>query len=168
MSDSPTTNDALAPNESPTSPALRLIAGFKFLQGLVLAVVGTGLLILVKKNTNSQVAHWIAALNIDIHNKFIQHLFSKLDATSPLKFKRLSIVVFLYAGVLMIEGTGLLLHKRWAEYLTILVTGSFIPWELFEVVKHFSVATSLVLVSNIAVVGYLVKFVMDKHLTKKV
>ena len=33
------------------------------------------------------------------------------------------------------EGVSLLLRKRWAEYFTVIVTASFIPLEIYELVK---------------------------------
>ncbi len=46
---------------------------------------------------------------------------------------------FLYAGLFLIEGTGLLLRKHWAEYFTIITTGLFIPLEVYELARHFTV-----------------------------
>ena len=34
---------------------------------------------------------------------------------------------------------GLLLRKHWAEYFTIITTGLFIPLEIYELVRHFTV-----------------------------
>ncbi len=144
-------------------PGLRLIAGFKLAQGLVLVLVGAGLSFLITRDPDAQVAHWLAALQIDTDNTFMHSLLSKLDAISPLKFQRLSIGAFFYAGLLMTEGTGLLLQKRWAEFLTVFVTGSFLPWESFEVARHFNLAALAILTVNAAIVWYLVNALVDKR-----
>jgi uncharacterized membrane protein (DUF2068 family) len=68
----------------------------------------------------------------------------------------LSIGTFLYSAVFLTEGVGLALQKRWAEYVTILTTASLLPLEVYEIVKRFSVAKTVVLLINIAVVVYLV------------
>ena len=54
------------------------------------------------------------------------------------------------------EGVGLLLRKRWAEYFTIFATASFIPLEVYELIKHFSLAKIAVIVINGLVVWYLI------------
>jgi hypothetical protein len=41
-----------------------------------------------------------------------------------------------YAGLLLTEGLGLLLRKRWAEYLTIITTAGLIPIELYEMSRR--------------------------------
>jgi len=62
-----------------------------------------------------------------------------------------------YAGLFLTEGTGLLLRKRWGEIVTIVITGSFIPFEIYElVVKEFSVFKVLLLIGNVAVLAYLI------------
>ncbi|HET9684154.1 MAG TPA: DUF2127 domain-containing protein, partial [Gemmatimonadaceae bacterium] len=61
-----------------------------------------------------------------------------------------------YGVLFAVEGTGLWLEKRWAEYLTIVATGSLIPFELYELVRSHTVVRVLALVLNVAGVIYLV------------
>ena len=48
------------------------------------------------------------------------------------------------------------MEKVWAEYMTVIITTSFIPVELYELIKHATRARACVLVINIIVVAYLV------------
>jgi uncharacterized membrane protein (DUF2068 family) len=57
---------------------------------------------------------------------------------------------------LLTEGIGLLLRRRWAEYFTVIVTGSFIPLELYELSRHISMTRLIVVAINVAVVWYLI------------
>jgi uncharacterized membrane protein (DUF2068 family) len=63
---------------------------------------------------------------------------------------------FIYAGLFATEGTGLLLRKRWAEYFTTITTGLFIPLEIVEIARHFTVTKLTVTVINVLIVWYLV------------
>jgi uncharacterized membrane protein (DUF2068 family) len=45
--------------------------------------------------------------------------------------------------------------QRWAEYLTLIVTASFLPLEIYELSVHVSVLKIVAFVVNIAVVVYL-------------
>jgi uncharacterized membrane protein (DUF2068 family) len=67
----------------------------------------------------------------------------------------LSFGTFFYAALLLTEGVGLALGKRWAEYFTIIVTSSFIPLEIYQIFHHANVAKIVVLLINVAVVWYL-------------
>jgi uncharacterized membrane protein (DUF2068 family) len=66
----------------------------------------------------------------------------------------------IYAGLSLIEGVGLLLEQTWAEYLTAAITGSFLPWELFEVLRRATLLRVSLLVVNALVFFYLLKLVM--------
>jgi uncharacterized membrane protein (DUF2068 family) len=72
------------------------------------------------------------------------------------ELKELSILGLGYAALFLTEGTGLLLRKRWAEWLTIIATSSFMPLELYELIQKFSALGLLLLVVNAAVVLFLV------------
>jgi len=54
------------------------------------------------------------------------------------------------------EAVGLWMEKRWAEYLTVVATGSLLPLEVVELTRHVSALKAFGFVLNIAVVGYLV------------
>ena len=53
------------------------------------------------------------------------------------------------------EAVGLWMMKRWAEYLTFIATGAFLPYELSELVSGPSVLKLGATVINLAVLGYL-------------
>jgi uncharacterized membrane protein (DUF2068 family) len=55
-----------------------------------------------------------------------------------------------------VEGAGLWLEKRWAEYLTIIATISFVPIEVYELIRHATWRRVAALGINLLVAGYLV------------
>ena len=69
---------------------------------------------------------------------------------------RLGLVGLFYAGLFLVEGTGLWLERRWGEWATVVISGMLIPVEIYEVVRHPTVARVVVLVVNVAVVAYLI------------
>jgi len=72
------------------------------------------------------------------------------------KLRELRAGTFFYATLFLVEGTGLALRQRWAEYVTIVSTSSLIPLEVYELVKHYSALKIAFLLINIAVVVYLI------------
>jgi uncharacterized membrane protein (DUF2068 family) len=64
-------------------------------------------------------------------------------------------VLAAYALVEGIEAVGLWYQKRWAEYLTFLVTASLLPLEVYELTQRLSPLKLLTLIINLAVVLYL-------------
>jgi uncharacterized membrane protein (DUF2068 family) len=77
------------------------------------------------------------------------------DAT-PRRLEVAGTIALLYAAVLTAEGVGLWLARPWAEWYSVGVTASLIPFELWELTRRATPLKVAVLVLNVAVVGYLV------------
>lgn len=139
------------------SPAgIVLIGLFKFVKGLLLVAVGVGALKLLDKNVAQTVTRWVEALRVDPENRFIHSIIVRVFSVTPKQLKEISAGTFFYAGLLLTEGTGLLLRKRWAEYFTIITTSALIPLELYELAKRFTSVKVGVLALNVAIVWYLI------------
>jgi uncharacterized membrane protein (DUF2068 family) len=138
------------------SRGLLLIAAFKLFKGLALLAVGFGARHLLGQNLSANVEHWLDLLRIDPHNHYIHRLLEKIANVDEHKLKQLRAGTFLYATLFLIEGTGLALRQRWAEYVTIVSTSSLIPIEVYEIVEHDSALKVAFLLINIAVVVYLI------------
>lgn len=70
--------------------------------------------------------------------------------------RNLALLAVSFGVVEAVEGVGLWLEKRWAEYLTVVVTASLLPLEVIELTHHVSPLKVLGFLINIAVVVYLV------------
>lgn len=132
-----------------------LIAAFKLLKGVILIAVGIGALSLLHENVAAQVNHWITALGVDAPNHYLNKLIRKHWTVDDAKLKAISVGTFFYAAVMLTEGIGLALRKRWAEYFTIFATSSFLPLEIYELIKGFTITKIVMIAINIAVVVYL-------------
>jgi uncharacterized membrane protein (DUF2068 family) len=139
-----------------TPRGLRLIAAFKLFKGLVLFAVGIGAAKLLHKNIAFEVERWADLFRVDPNNHYFQRLLERFSILDARKLKELSVGTFFYSALLLTEGTGLLLGKRWAEYFTIFATSSFIPLEVYELARRASPARFVVLLINVVVVVYLV------------
>lgn len=135
---------------------LVLIAILKFVNGVLLVALGIGALSLIHKDLTALVTHWADVLEISSENQLLQKLVEKAGLVRTNHLAWVSAITFVYATLMFTMGTGLLLEKRWAEYLTAIVTASFIPVEIYELDRHFRATTIIVLAINIASVIYLV------------
>ena len=144
------------PETRPHGRGLRLIAAFKLLKAFALIAVGVGALKLLHKDAAGVVEHWINMFRVDPRNHFIDLLLDKLAILDDRRLKELSVGTFVYAAVFFVEGVGLALQKRWAEYFTIISTSSLLPIEIYELARRASIGKSLALIINVAVVAYLI------------
>ena len=98
--------------------------------------------------------------------RVIVDALGRIAGLSPHSVRVIAIGAVLYGGLELGESAGLLLRRRWAEYLVVIATGFGIPFEVMAVVNHalrhlqhdsggFVLRAALLLI-NIAVVIYLV------------
>lgn len=144
------------------SPWIRAIAIFKLLKAALLILMGIGLLKLLHRDIAEVLEHWINLLQLDPDNQHIQNLMTKVWYVDERKLKELGAGSFCYAALFLTEGTGLLLGKRWAHYLTIIVTASFLPFEVYEIVRQASAVKAGVILVNLAILIYLVATLKKK------
>ena len=140
-----------------TTATLLLIALFKLIKGILLLAVGIGALKLLHRDIAQTVAHWVDILRVDPDNRLIHRLLTRILSVTPAQLRAASAGTFVYAGLLLTEGLGLLFRKRWAEYFTIITTAGLIPIEVYELTRRVSTAKVAVLIINVAIVAYLVR-----------
>ena len=140
-----------------SAATLFLIALFKLIKGILLLAVGIGALRLLHRDVAQTVAHWVNILRVDPDNRLIHGLLARALSVTPAQLREASAGTFVYAGLLLTEGLGLLFRKRWAEYFTIITTAGLIPIEVYELSRRVTTAKVLVLLINVAIVAYLVR-----------
>jgi uncharacterized membrane protein (DUF2068 family) len=143
---------------------IRLIAVFKLVKAAMLIAVGVGALSMRHGDSPGWVGEWIHALAVDPHGKYVNELLARISSLDVHQLREIGIGSLLYAVVFLVEGIGLMLRKMWAEVLTVIVTISFIPLEIYELVSHRSWAKVAVIVVNVLVVLYLLRRLhREKH-----
>ena len=85
----------------------------------------------------------------------VDRIIAKLSSLDEHTVREASIGSFIYSAVFLIEGIGLCLRKRWAEFMTFGVTISLLPLELYELARHVTIAKVIVTVLNVAIAAYL-------------
>ena len=135
---------------------IRLIAVFKVFKAMLLTAVGVGALKLIHSDVSSLVEKWVIHFGLDPGSRYLGHLILTAATLTPTKIKDLAVGSFVYAALFLTEGIGLWLLKCWAEWLTVIITSSLVPVEIYEINRHPSSAKILVLFINFAVVGFLV------------
>jgi len=135
---------------------LLAIAIFKFTKFALLAVIGFGALQMLRP----EVAEWAEARAADWElndeRRVLQYIFEQACDLSDTRLRAIGIGCLVYSAIFFVEGVGLYLERRWAEYLTIVATGSLIPIELYGIAHHATLGKFAILAVNIAIVAYLV------------
>ncbi|HYP90126.1 MAG TPA: DUF2127 domain-containing protein, partial [Polyangiaceae bacterium] len=101
--------------------------------------------------------HVVEQVRVDPDDRLIHGAIAAVSSLDAKRLKELSVGTFVYAAVFLVEGGGLLLRARWAEYLTTGVTASFVPFELYELGRHPSLLKAAGVAVNVLIVVYLVR-----------
>jgi uncharacterized membrane protein (DUF2068 family) len=137
-------------------PAVRLVALFEALKGLVVLLAATGLLSLVHQDVHAIAARLIAHAHLDPASRYPQIL---LDAARNLSDSRLAVLALgaiAYTALRLVEAYGLLRQRAWAELLAAGSGAIYLPFEVAEAVRHVSALTVTLLLANAAVVAVMV------------
>ena len=140
---------------------VRLISLFKLLKGVLLIALGVAALKLLHTDIASLVESWVAVLGLDQNSRFVGRALSTAAALTPNRVRDLIVGSFLYGGLFLTEGIGLWLLKRWAMWFTVIITGSFLPLEIYELTRHPSAGKIGLLAANLALAGYLIRRIRD-------
>jgi uncharacterized membrane protein (DUF2068 family) len=136
---------------------LALIAVFKFMKAALLIAVGLGAIDVGQASAAGAAHHSVAAaLAAGVDRRLTQQLLAHVSGISPTRLEALGVGAFLYAALFGVEGLGLWRARRWAEYLTVIATASFIPVEVYEISQRVTATRLSALMLNVAMVAYLV------------
>ncbi|MBV9216404.1 MAG: DUF2127 domain-containing protein [Acidobacteria bacterium] len=134
---------------------IHLISLEKVVKATLLILVGYKLLALMGRDVHEWAYDFVTRHGIDTGNRFIRDALQKLVGVGDKQIFQLSAVSFVYAALLYVEGIGLWLQKRWAEYLTVIGTALFTPIEIYELYERFTWVRLIALGINIFIVWYL-------------
>ena len=135
--------------------ALRPIAVFEALKGAIVLIAGFGLLSFLDRHNEVFAEQIIRHLHLNPAHHY-PHIFitamAQLENSHLLAFAGLAA---LYSVVRFVEAYGLWNERRWAEWLAALSGGIYIPFEIFELVKHVTWLRLTALGLNVVIVSYL-------------
>jgi uncharacterized membrane protein (DUF2068 family) len=142
---------------------LLLIGLFKLSKSAFFFCVGIGAIKLLHKDLGDVAMRVATALKLDVEGRFVTVLVEKVDLIDMRHLREAGLGAFAYSALALLEGIGLMLEKTWAEYLTVGLTVSFLPWELYELARRPDLVRLTLLLANLAVLAYLLWLLRKKR-----
>jgi uncharacterized membrane protein (DUF2068 family) len=137
---------------------LRLVALFKFGKVILLIATAYGASRLLNPEVAARLTQWSETLN----DHFLQRLAQKaLEWVGNLNTRMIDgfvLITIAYTALVLCEGIGLWMRRRWGEWLTVSATSLLIPFELWKLIfkpGHRPALLALVMLVNISIVLYL-------------
>ncbi len=145
-----------APAKHSRDRGLLLIGLFKLGKAIFFGAIGAGALQFIHKDLGETILRLAGRLHVDAEGRLVELLMSKVDLIDHHRLRQISMGTFAYSALSLCEGVGLVLEQAWAEYLTLGLTISFLPWELFELYRDANWFRVGLLIINLLVLGYLI------------
>src|SRR6476620_3240814 len=137
-----------------TAFALVAIGIFKLVKSALLFVLGVGLVNSRGQDLGQVASHWINTFWLG--RPLVDRVISKLASFDEKTWEEVAAASFIYSALLLIEGIGLCRKKRWAEFLTVGITASLLPFEFYELFRRVTVSVVVITVLNLAILVYLI------------
>jgi uncharacterized membrane protein (DUF2068 family) len=148
-------SDATQPAPLARFGVLRTIALYKMVKVIILLLAAYGEVKLHDATLTAKILSWASARPRGLEHDLVTRGLSWLSGLSESGVHALRLLTLTYAAVFAVEGIGLWMQKRWAEWLTVVITASLIPLEFWELIHKPSLGAALVIVANMLIVGYL-------------
>jgi uncharacterized membrane protein (DUF2068 family) len=151
-----------SPARVPRIDILRTIALYKLVKVLLLLALAYGEVRLTDASLIAKLATWASARPLGLEHRVVTWLLEWFSGLSASRVHALRMVTLAYAAVFSVEGIGLWMHKRWAEWLTTIITASLIPLELWELIHAPNLGKAAVVLANVAIVIVLIWHVRSR------
>ncbi|HVP61756.1 MAG TPA: DUF2127 domain-containing protein [Myxococcaceae bacterium] len=137
--------------------ALRAIITYKWVKGLVQLLLAGALAVTMALGHGDELAEWAHEFRTHSTRAYAILLGRALErATSPRGLHITLLALIVDGTITCVEGWALQQRHSWGPWLVVGVTGAFLPFEVYELVRHFHWSRLLVLLVNAAVVAFLV------------
>jgi uncharacterized membrane protein (DUF2068 family) len=137
---------------------MRIVALFKFGKALLLMATAYGATKLLDPSIALRLTQWSETINDRFARLWMLKALAWVGSLSKGTVDGVVLVTVGYIALVLVEGTGLWLHKRWAEWLTTVATSFLIPFELWKLATHpghRGLVLAGVMLLNVIVVIYL-------------
>jgi uncharacterized membrane protein (DUF2068 family) len=128
-------------------------------RGLLLVGAGVYLIGHAGANFGSIANHVARSVELDPRRPFVRHLIARLGALRRHEVRVFGVGALGYGVLELVEGVGLWLEQRWAEWLTVVATSLLIPLEVYELARRPTVLKAIGIAVNVLIVIYLIRVV---------
>lgn len=142
---------------------LRLVALFEAGKGLLVLLVGLELLSLIHHGVQDVGEAIVEHFHLDFarhHPRILLYASTHLNDSNV---RLLALAALAYSTVRFIEAYGLWRLRAWAEWFAIVSGGVYLPFELYELIRHPTIVKAAILLLNAVIVAYLIHVRWNEH-----
>jgi len=136
-------------------PTLFAIIVYKLLKGCLFLSLAVVVYCLSDNDLPKEYQSMLSLLHANPDNRFFARMAVQVGALTETKLLWTALATFIFSLFSLVEGVGLILGATWAGWLAIGESGCFVPIEVFELMRHWSVSLVAIMVVNIVIIWYL-------------
>ena len=131
---------------------LRALAIERWIRGVIIVLLGVAVLF---DRDLASLKPFFNQINFNVSDSGTIRLIEKLLTARHSTLNLIAAALIFYGALQLVEGIGLWSLKRWGEYVAVVGTTLFIPFEVYELVEKVTVLRVVALSVNVAAVLYL-------------
>jgi len=137
------------------APTLYLIVAFKLLRAVFVLAIALQVFAWLGDDLRPHFDEVVRRVKLDPETQFFRRLGDRIETITPVNEKRAATGALLYAGLLVVEAVGLARRARWAGFLVVAQSVTFIVAEAFVVIENPSWTLAGLVALNAVIVAYL-------------
>jgi uncharacterized membrane protein (DUF2068 family) len=138
--------------------AMRALIGYKLVKSALQVLLALVLFGVVLAGHADALQSLAALLRHNLSQAWALRAASYLvNLATPRHVELTAVALALDAVLSAVEGWALHTRRWWAEWLVVAASGSLLPYELFELVRHLRVGRLLIFLINLGIVVYLAR-----------
>jgi uncharacterized membrane protein (DUF2068 family) len=135
---------------------LRAVAVFEAIKGALVILAGLGVLALIHRDVQALAESVIDFLHLNPERHYPHIFIEAAGRLTDARLRFLALAAFGYSTVRFAEAYGLWHKRAWAEWFAIISGSLYLPFEVYELLRHPTMFKASVLLINAAVVGYMI------------
>jgi uncharacterized membrane protein (DUF2068 family) len=147
--------------------ALRAVAMFEAIKGMLVLSLGLALLGLLHKDIDTVLEMLLLHLHIDPEGHLAHELVQAASRITDRQLWGIAAFAAAYSGIRFTEAWGLWHRQVWAEWFALLSGTLYLPWETVALLKRPNVLHAVLLLVNLAIVLYMGYIRWQAHQRKK-
>ncbi|WP_350979251.1 DUF2127 domain-containing protein [Shewanella sp. AC34-MNA-CIBAN-0136] len=139
----------------PSDKGVRAIAMLEASKGVLALLVAIGLHAYAGANLSVLATQWVTHLHLNPASHYPSIFIAAIGSVSQSSLTLLALGAAAYTLVRFIEAYGLWHNMRWTQWFALFSGAIYLPFELYEMMSHFSLLSVIVLLINLVVVIYM-------------
>lgn len=146
-----------------TEKSLKTIAVFEFSKGILVLMAGFGVLSLLNVKIQGRFEHYVSSFNYIPHSKISSIIYGAITHPKNSMLIMLASFAILYTSLRFAEGYGLWHQANWAKWIGLISTLIYLPYEIYDLVRHPGIIPVVLIVINLIVLYVLYSTLQTQH-----